>query len=71
MLPWKRKLWREEFPKKDRLLNQQLIQNNSELKEINEELDRFAFVASHDLQEPLRKILLFNNLISNSLDRMK
>jgi len=50
-----------------RLLNQQLIKNNTELKEINDELDRFAFVASHDLQEPLRKIRLFNNLISNGV----
>jgi signal transduction histidine kinase len=50
------------------LLNQQLLKNNTELKDINDELDRFAFVASHDLQEPLRKILLFNNLISDSLD---
>jgi signal transduction histidine kinase len=49
------------------LLNQQLQKNNYELTEINQELDRFAFVASHDLQEPLRKILLFNDLINNSL----
>jgi signal transduction histidine kinase len=50
-----------------RLLNQQLIKNNTDLKEINDELDRFAFVASHDLQEPLRKIRLFNNLIGSGL----
>ncbi len=51
-----------------KLLNQQLTDSNAELKDINEELDRFAFVASHDLQEPLRKILLFNDLISQKLD---
>jgi hypothetical protein len=50
------------------LLNQQLVKNNDELIEINHELDRFAFVASHDLQEPLRKILIFNDLIRGCLD---
>ncbi|HEY2647755.1 MAG TPA: response regulator [Puia sp.] len=50
------------------LLNQQLVKNNAELKEINHELDRFAFVASHDLQEPLRKILIFNDLIRRCLE---
>jgi len=50
------------------LLNRQLVQNNSELKMINEELDRFAYVASHDLQEPLRKILLFIDKLDGSFD---
>ena len=48
---------------KIRLLNEQLIENNMQLKTTIDELDRFAYVASHDLQEPLRKILVFSDKI--------
>lgn len=36
---------------------------NQELQNMNKELEAFAFVSSHDLQEPLRKIKNFVNIL--------
>lgn len=44
-----------------------LAQTNLELRKKNTELDEFTYVASHDLQEPLRKITAFSSLLQKDL----
>jgi signal transduction histidine kinase len=40
-----------------------LQQKNLQLRQSNANLEEFVFVASHDLKEPIRKIITFGNLI--------
>lgn len=43
--------------------NQVLAEKNIQLEQSNKELESFNYIASHDLQEPLRKIRTFINMI--------
>lgn len=50
-----------ELEEKVDVRTQALLQYSEELQRSNRELEEFAFVASHDLQEPLRKIRAFGD----------
>lgn len=47
--------------------NNQLLKANSYLIKSNEELERFTYIASHDLQTPLQNILNFSGLLKSKL----
>jgi PAS domain S-box-containing protein len=47
--------------------NEALIKGNQELARSNVNLEEFAYAASHDLKEPIRKIHFFSERIKNTL----
>jgi len=52
-------------------LNKQLLENIARLEAANKDLDLFAFMASHDLQAPLRKVRMFSDrLLAGPVDSM-
>lgn len=61
------KVLRESY-ERYRHLADQLKATNDELSDANQELEQFASVASHDLQEPLRTVLSFMHLIDKKLE---
>lgn len=54
---------RKVSEEKVKQLNRELLENIARLESANKDLDRFAFMASHDLQEPLRKIRTFSDIL--------
>lgn len=56
------KLTQQELERQVHLRTTQLERVNNDLKDSNAQLMQFAYGASHDLQEPLRKIQTFSDL---------
>jgi PAS domain S-box-containing protein len=48
-------------------MEQALQEYTQRLEQSNRELEQFATIASHDLQEPLRKILMFSEMLANTV----
>ena len=47
----------------------QALEYLKKLKKINKELEEFSVVASHDLQEPLRKIIVFGDRLATNISK--
>ncbi len=58
-----------QFDKHRTELVENLKSNNIELKNTTEELERFTYIASHDLKSPLRTIISFIGLIERDVTK--
>jgi PAS domain S-box-containing protein len=60
------KMTEKELERQVELRTVELQKANIDLHHVNENLKQFAYIASHDLQEPLRKINVYSDILLNS-----
>jgi PAS domain S-box-containing protein len=65
------KLLEEELSAKVKQSTAELLKMNMLLKKSNKDLEEFAYIASHDLKEPLRKMQAFINMAKSIEDEKK
>lgn len=63
------KMAKEELERTVIQRTQELQKMNEQLMRSNHDLEQFAYIASHDLQEPLRKIQFFIDVMKDQKDR--
>ena len=61
-----RKKTAEQLRVLNETLEQRIVERTQELARSNAELEQFAYAASHDLQEPLRKVQAFGDLLEET-----
>ncbi|SDF08697.1 PAS domain S-box-containing protein [Pricia antarctica] len=59
----RQKTFSEQLRKEVGMRTKELADSNNELEKSNKELQSFAYISSHDLQEPLRKIQTFCSIL--------
>ncbi len=59
----RQKTFSDQLKKEVEMRTKELADTNAELKKSNKELQSFAYISSHDLQEPLRKIQTFSSYL--------
>lgn len=60
------RMTRKQLEKQVEARTLELQKLNNDLVKLNESLNQFAYVASHDLQEPLRKIHMYSDILQHS-----